>query len=117
MSPKRSKAIVLPSGLTSTFIQVPSSTLIGTWRMTAPGGLLTSHLAGLAGAADGAGPGVGAGAGGGGSGFTAWFSGAWVLATGGCGEGGAWARAGVMAAEARRTAASFRFMETPWLRP
>src|SRR4051812_35556998 len=50
MSPRRSKTRVLPSGLTSTSIQVPSSTLIGTCRMAIPGGALTSHLGGLGGA-------------------------------------------------------------------
>src|SRR3954468_21962942 len=45
MSPSRSKAIVRPSGLTSTFIQVPSLTLSGTWRRVAFGGALTSQAA------------------------------------------------------------------------
>src|SRR5205085_8770757 len=43
MSPSRSKAIVRPSGLTSTFIQVPSFTFIGTCRSRAPGGAFTSQ--------------------------------------------------------------------------
>src|SRR5205085_9345219 len=43
MSPSRSKAIVLPSGLTSTFIQVPSVTWIGISRVGV-GGAATSHF-------------------------------------------------------------------------
>src|SRR3954464_14420285 len=43
MSPSRSKAIIRPSGLTSTFIHVPSLTLSGTCLRRAPGGALTSH--------------------------------------------------------------------------
>src|SRR3954471_11605592 len=46
MSPRRSKAIDRPSGLTSTFIQVPSLTFSGTCLSTAPGGALTSQAAG-----------------------------------------------------------------------
>ena len=38
----RSNSIQRPSGLTSTFIQVPSETLIGTWRVRCPGGALKS---------------------------------------------------------------------------
>jgi hypothetical protein len=69
MSPSRVKAIVRPSGLTSTSIQLPSSTAIGTWRTRAPGGALTSHFGGFASAAGaGAAAGTGAGAGTGGAG-------------------------------------------------
>src|SRR5580765_5096022 len=46
MSPSRSKAIDRPSGLTSTFIQVPSLTFSWTCRKVAPGGALTSQAAG-----------------------------------------------------------------------
>ena len=43
MSPRRSKAISLPSGLTSSDSHVPSVTSIGT-SYCGPGGLLTSHF-------------------------------------------------------------------------
>ena len=44
MSPRRSKTRVRPSGLTSRFIHVPSSTVIGTSRTFIPGGAATSQL-------------------------------------------------------------------------
>jgi hypothetical protein len=44
-SPRRSKAMVEPSGETSTFIQVPSVTSIAAFfAVPAPGGFVTSHL-------------------------------------------------------------------------
>src|SRR3990167_8726228 len=60
MSPSRSKAMVRPSGATSTFIQLPSSTESCTLRVARPGGALTSHLSGFASAAEAAGGAVGA---------------------------------------------------------
>src|ERR1700759_1096649 len=69
MSPSRSNAISLPSRETSTFIQVPLSTLMRIWRVVMPGGALTSHFAGFGGAAaGGGGGGVGRGGGLGGGG-------------------------------------------------
>ena len=106
MSPRRSKATRRPSRDTSTFIQVPLSTAMRTWRVATPGGASTFHFAVFAGgavlasAAGGAsaaavaagasgvcptagGPGRPAGEGGvRWSGFSAWFSGAWVGSVG-----------------------------------
>ena len=58
MSPSRSKAISLPSRLTSTFIQVPLSTAMRISWVAMPGGALTFHFGGLAASAGfaGAGP-------------------------------------------------------------
>src|SRR5687768_8423482 len=50
MSPSRSKTIVLPSGLTSTFIHVPSLVSNSTSRV-GPCFAVTSHRAGITGAA------------------------------------------------------------------
>src|SRR3569833_2860416 len=100
MSPSRSKAIVRPSGETSTFIQLPWSTLIGIWRVTMPGGALTSHLSDWAGLTAGvrapwvAGSGPVTFC----SGLITWFSGAWVSWTGAL-AGGDWV-GGVWAATA-----------------
>src|SRR3954471_23763685 len=84
MSPSRSKAIVLPSGETSTFIQLPSVVSIGIWRVVMPGGALTSHLAGFV---SGCVAGARAAVGGNGpvtrcSGLITWFLGACVSWTG-----------------------------------
>src|SRR5688500_12237143 len=60
MSPSRSKTIVRPSGLTSTFIQVPSSVSNST-SLVGPSGAVTSHAGGFAGASAAAPAGFGVG--------------------------------------------------------
>src|SRR3546814_5944229 len=54
MSPNRSNAIARPSGATSTFIQLPSSTDSWMLRVARPGGALTSHLSSFFASASGA---------------------------------------------------------------
>ena len=76
-----------PSGETSTFIQLPSSTRIGTSRVFRPRGALTFQAGGFFGVATATGA-VGATGGGGnvpvfsGTGAIALFSGPWVCSTG-----------------------------------